>query len=432
MNSTKTLEQDRAFVWHPFTQHKGRLDPIVIERAKGQYLYTSDGRKLFDAVSSWWVNIHGHCHPYLVEKISEQLATLDHVIFAEKTHKPAVELAKKLVELTPSGLAKVFYSDNGSTAVEVALKMALQYWHNLGESKKRVLAFKNSYHGDTFGAMSVSQASALNVPFQDKFFPVDFIDPPLRGQENRGLQQLKDLVQKNRAYACFIYEPLVQGAGGMLMQEATELDEILAFAKAENILCIADEVMTGFGRTGKIFASEFLTQKPDIMCLAKGLTGGVLPLSATLCTNSIYEAFLSDDKTKAFFHGHSFTANPVGCAAGLASYDILMDPKTTEQRAMIQSCHKDFCSELLQSSYKKFVKDCRVQGTIVAVELKTEGQTDYFNLVSEKIKSFVKTTDIMLRPLGNVIYIIPPYCSSKEDLGQTYKVIYDCIRYLFL
>lgn len=430
MNSI--LENDKEFVWHPFTQHKDQKEPLLIERAEGAYLYTSDGRQVYDAISSWWVNIHGHCHPYLTQKVSEQLATLDHVIFAEKTHRPAINLAKKLVEITPEGLSKVFYSDNGSTAVEVAIKMALQYWHNKGLSKKRVLAFKHSYHGDTFGAMSASQPSTFNEPFQDKLFPVDFIDPPLRGQKNKSLSQLKSLLKQNKDYACFIYEPMVQGAGGMLMQESSELNELLACAKSEGVLCVADEVMTGFGRTGKLFASDYIEEKPDIICLAKAITGGILPLSATLCTNQIFEAFLSEDKSKAFFHGHSFTANPIGCAAGLASFELLMRDETKQQMKMIEDSHRNFCSEILQEPYGSFIKDCRQTGTIVAVEFATDQKTDYFNQLSDQIKSFVVKTDVLLRPLGNVLYINPPYCSSVQDLERAYKVIFDCIRYLFL
>ena len=378
------------------------------------------------------MNLHGHCHPHIAQKVSEQVAHLDHVIFAENTHRPAIDLATKLVGIAPANLSRVFYSDNGSTAVEVALKMALQYWYNKGQKRKRMLAFKNGYHGDTFGAMSVGQPCPLNGPFQDKLFPVDFIEPPLRGKENIGLDELKNLLAQKKDYACFIYEPLVQGAGGLLMQDPQGLDEILALLKSEGILCIADEVMTGFGRTGNIFSSESMKQQPDLMCLAKGITGGVLPLSATLCSEQVYEAFLSDDKTKAFFHGHSYTANPLGCAAGLASYDLLVKNECFQQRQMIQSCHHEFMDEVKSSPYMKFVEDVRVQGTILALDLKTNESSGYFNLIAEKIKKFVHTTDVLIRPFGNMLHVLPPYCSTKEDLRNSYNCMIDCIRYLYL
>src|ERR1700754_2240742 len=318
-------DRDLKVIWHPYTQMKTALPPIPIVKGEGACLYDENGKQYLDAVSSWWVNIHGHAHPYIAQKVAEQLKQLEHVIFAGFTHPTAVELAERLLAILPDNQQKVFYSDNGSTAVEVAIKMCLQYWHNMGKTRTKMLAFKNAYHGDTFGAMAVSGRSAFTAAFDSLLFEVEFIDLP--GKDN--IADLKAQISNLKSeLACFIFEPLVQGSAGMLMYEAEYLNQLMAHCKQENVLMIDDEVFTGFGRTGKRFACNHVQVQPDIMCFSKGLTGGTMALGLTTCTQQIYDAFLSDDKLKTLFHGHSFTANPVAIAAALASLDLFLKPET--------------------------------------------------------------------------------------------------------
>src|SRR5471030_3228854 len=328
------VERDLNVIWHPYTQMKNALPPLAIVRGEGTCLYDEDGKKYIDAVSSWWVNIHGHAHPYIAKKVAEQLQKLEHVIFAGFTHEGAVELAERLLEILPDNQQKVFYSDDGSTAVEVAIKMCLQYWHNQGQTRTKILAFKNAYHGDTFGAMAVSGRSAFTAAFDSLLFEVEFIDLP----DESNIENLKSQISNLKSFlACFIFEPMVQGAGGMLMYEANFLNELMAHCRKENVLLIADEVFTGFGRTGKRFACDHLTEQPDIMCFSKGLTGGTMAMGLTTCTQEIYNAFLSEDKMKTLFHGHSYTANPVTCAAALASMDLFLDDATMENIKRIEA-----------------------------------------------------------------------------------------------
>jgi adenosylmethionine-8-amino-7-oxononanoate aminotransferase len=410
------VSRDLEAIWHPYTQMKTAAKPIPIVRGEGAYLFCEDGTKLIDAVSSWWVNIHGHSHPYIAQKVFEQLQTLEHVIFAGFTHPQAVKLAENLLSIIPNNQKKVFFSDNGSTAVEVALKMCLQFWSNQNQKRTKILAFHNAYHGDTFGAMAVSGRSAFTAAFDSLLFDVEFIDLP--NQEN--LESIKAKISDIKTdLACFIFEPLVQGAGGMLMYEAELLDELIAHCKKENVLTIADEVMTGFGRTGKLFASDYLTNKADLMCFSKGLTGGTMPLGITTCTQDIYDAFLSDDKLKTLFHGHSFTANPVACAASNASFDLLMQPETQTNINRIVSKHQEFAMEIANNSK---LKNIRQQGTIIALEWDIEA-TSYFNNIRDTLYNFFLSKNILLRPLGNILYIMPPYCISNDDLDYIYNNI---------
>ncbi|MBC7655531.1 MAG: adenosylmethionine--8-amino-7-oxononanoate transaminase, partial [Oligoflexus sp.] len=375
------VSRDLETIWHPYTQMKTAANPIPIVKGEGVYLYTEDGKKLIDAISSWWVNIHGHSHPYIAEKVFEQLQVLEHVIFAGFTHPQAVKLAENLLSIIPKNQTKIFYSDNGSTAVEVAIKMCLQFWSNQNQHRTKILAFKNAYHGDTFGAMAVSGRSAFTAAFDSLLFDVEFIDLP--SKEN--LPNLKSQISHLRSeLACFIFEPLVQGAGGMLMYKAEDLDELILHCKKENVLTIADEVMTGFGRTGKLFASDHLNQKADLMCFSKGLTGGTMPLGVTSCTQEIYNAFLSDDKLKTLFHGHSFTANPVACAASNASFDILMQAETQESLIRISDKHQQFKEEIEGNAKLKNVRQC---GTILAMEWDIEA-TSYFNNIRDTLYNF--------------------------------------------
>jgi adenosylmethionine-8-amino-7-oxononanoate aminotransferase len=403
-------------------------DIIPIARAEGAYLYDEKGTAYIDAVSSWWTNIHGHSHPYIAEKIAAQAKRLEHVIFAGFTHEPAERLAEKLIDRIPYH-SKVFYSDNGSTAVEVAIKMALQYWKNKGEERLKLVAFRDAYHGDTFGAMSVSARGVFTQPYQNLLFDVDFIDTPNAENGKQVIDQLNSQILKssNSHIAAFIFEPLVLGSAGMKMYSAEILDKLISLCKQNNILTIADEVMTGFGRTGKFLATDYCINKPDIICLSKGITGGFLPFAATTCTEVIYDAFLSDEISKMFFHGHSYTANPLGCAAAIASLELFEQEKTFEKIEKIQSCHSKF-AESLEGHPK--LKEVRHQGTIVALELATVEEGGYLNTIRDKAYQYFIERKILLRPLGNVIYILPPYCISEQDLNKVYSAIRDFLNEL--
>ncbi|HET9280056.1 MAG TPA: adenosylmethionine--8-amino-7-oxononanoate transaminase, partial [Flavitalea sp.] len=452
-------------IWHPYTQQKYAPDPIPVVRGEGVYLVDASGNYYIDAISSWWVNLHGHAHPYIAEKIYEQAKTLAQVIFAGFTHTPAVELAERILEILPGDFSKVFYSDNGSTAVEVAIKMAIQYWWNLQgvgsqesgvgtresgveivnlKPRTKILALKNSYHGDTFGAMSVSERGLFTLAFQDKLFEVIFIDPAnlekvisqlitypsftthtshLTTHDSRLTTHEFRLDQ----IACFIYEPLLQGAGGMKIYEAEPLNRLLRIFKEHGIICIADEVMTGFGRTGKIFASEYVTFKPDIICLSKGLTGGTMALGVTACSKKIHDAFVSDDKLKTFFHGHSYTANPLACTAALASLDLLQMQTCMDSIKQINAAHCAFLSQLQSSNHKLQTKNHRCIGTILAFEIET-GKDDYLNEIRAAITQKSLSKGVFLRPLGNTVYIMPPYCITEKELHKIYAVIIDILN----
>ncbi|MCT3950370.1 adenosylmethionine--8-amino-7-oxononanoate transaminase [Elizabethkingia anophelis] len=416
-------DRDRKVNWHPYTQMK-TTSHIPIVRGEGSYIYDVDGKRYIDAVSSWWVTLHGHAHPYIAAKVSEQLQTLEQVIFAGFTHPNAIELSERLLTLLPDNQEKVFYTDNGSTAIEVALKMCLQFHYNRGEKKNKIFAFRNGYHGDTFGAMSVSGRGLWTNPFGEQLFEVLFIDVPTK--EN--LEEIKSYIDLHAGEAaCFVYEPLVQGAGGMLMHEAEALSELMQFCKSKEILLIQDEIFVGFGRTGKLFAANHLSEVPDIMCFSKGLTGGTLPLGITTCTEEIYNAFYSDDKTKALFHGHSFTASPLACAAALASLDLLLLKDTQRNIERIVNQHKEF-GEALKKHPK--VKEVRQTGTIFAMEWKINEETSYFSDMHEILYLYFLQRGILMRPLGNIIYLVPPYCTTKEDLEEIYQAILEALDIL--
>ncbi len=413
------IESDRKLIWHPFTHQKNAEDNLYIERAEGSWLYDDKGKKYLDGISSWWVNIHGHAHPKIAGAISAQASKLEHIIFAGFTHKPAIELAEKILPLLPGEFSKVFYSDNGSTATEVALKMAVQYWWNTSgkHSRKKILAFRNSYHGDTFGAMSVSDRGIFTMAFHDMLFEVLFIDTPT----NENLETtLKTIEEQGNNITCFIYEPIVQGAGGMKIYDAALLDRILEKAKQQGIICIADEVMTGFGRTGKLFASEYMGNKPDIICLSKGLTGGALPLSITACASWIHDAYVQDDKTKTFFHGHSYTANPIACAAAVASLELLTEPSCMLAIDRIAAAHKKFASDLLEQQLP--LMNIRTIGTILAFEVE-EGQHQYLNVAGNIIGRTALEKSLYIRPLGNTVYLMPPYCITANESTTMYSVL---------
>lgn len=411
------VERDLKVIWHPYTQMQTAQPPVPVVRGEGACLYDENGKKYIDGVSSWWVNIHGHSHPYIAKKVAEQLTKLEHVIFAGFTHPTAVELAERLLAILPNNQKKVFYSDNGSTAVEVALKMCLQYWNNKGQQRTKILAFKNAYHGDTFGAMAVSGRSAFTAAFDSLLFEVEFIDLPNEDNIEHLKSQISDLKSE---LACFIFEPLVQGSAGMLMYEAKYLNELIAHCRKESVFTIDDEVFTGFGRTGKRFACNHITEQPDIMCFSKGLTGGTMALGITTCTQSIFDAFLSDDKLKTLFHGHSFTANPVACSAALASMDLFLEESTTANINRIAEAHTRFADRI--KGHLK-IKTVRQTGTIIAMEWETGDNTSYFSSLRDKLYNYFLDAGIILRPLGNIIYILPPYCITDADLNYIYSKI---------
>lgn len=417
--SPKSLaERDQAVIWKPFTQMQTAPVPIPIVRGEGAVLYSADGRQYIDAIASWWVNLHGHAHPYIAERVAEQARLLEHVIFADFTHEPAVALAERLLTILPDNQARIFYSDNGSTAVEVALKMAFQYWHNLGKPRLKVVAFDNAYHGDTFGAMAVGGRSAFTAPFVPFLFDVLYLPVPTPGQEETVLTLAEQLFTDE--IAAFIVEPLVQGSGGMVMYEPAVLEQLMQLAHRNDTLVIADEVMTGFGRTGRLFASQYLTtEQPDLMCLSKGLTGGTMALGVTSCTQAIYAAFLSTDKFKTLFHGHSFTANPLACTAALASFDLLMNADTQADIRRISGRHTAFARQL--SAYPTATK-VRQRGTLLAFDLNV-GETSYFNSIRDQAYHFLLDRGILMRPLGNVLYLMPPYCTTDAQITYIYEQI---------
>jgi adenosylmethionine-8-amino-7-oxononanoate aminotransferase len=419
------VERDEQVIWHPFTQQKNRLPVIPIVRGKGSMLFAENGDSYIDAISSWWVTLHGHAHPYIAEKLYQQALQLEQVIFAGFTHAPAITLAERLLKILPGNFSKIFYSDNGSTSTEVALKMAIQYWWNKEQKKrKKVIAFKNAYHGDTFGSMSVSDRSVFTMAFHDLLFEVIFIDTPTK--DNIGL--LKETILANAAdTAAFIYEPLVQGAGGMKMYEAVYLNELLATIQQNEIICIADEVMTGFGRTGKLFGSEYMAIKPDIICLSKGLTGGTMALGVTACTNDIYQAYVNEDKYKTFFHGHSFTANPLACTAALASLDLLLAPECLAKIKWISQLQAQFLNKLINSDWP--IKNGRQLGTILSFEW-ASGKDEYLNTIGGIITEKAMQRGVYIRPLGNAIYLMPPYCITEDELHTIYDSLENLMQEL--
>lgn len=407
------LELDRTHVWHPYTQHglSAPVRPIV--RASGAYLHDANGQRYLDTISSWWVTLHGHAHPAIAEAVAEQARTLEQVIFAGFAHEPASRLAAELVARLPEGLSRVFYSDNGSTAVEVALKMVLQLWWNRGEPRKLIVALDNAYHGDTFGAMSASGSGLFTSPFANHLFEIVRLPDPTEGDTVAALQRLLD--QRGREIAGMIVEPLLMGATGMRIWSSDMLGAIRAATRAHGIPLIADEVLTGFGRTGPLFASAEIG--PDLICLSKGLTGGFLPLGVTAVREEIFEAFRSTDRHKTFFHGHSFTANPVACAAARASL-ALLDDDCAERRRMIETAHRSGLDRLASAPG---VSRPRILGTAAAFDL--EGGGNYLDPIGARLSSFAFEAGVFLRPLGNVVYLLPPYCITRAELEYAYETI---------
>ena len=416
-------DRDRACVWHPYTQMLTAPPPLPIVRAQGVYLYTEDGRRILDGISSWWVNIHGHSHPKLNEALAAQARELEHVIFGGCTHRPAVELAERLIEILPSGLTRIFYSDNGSTAVEVALKLALQYWRNRGQPQRRTfITLHHAYHGDTVGAMSASEDSVFTRAFAPVLFPVVRAHAPYCYRCPLGLRRdtcridcLGDLEQNlaanGESVAGVLIEPMLQGAGGMIIWPPDFLAGARRLCDQYGTLLIADEVLTGFGRTGRMFACEHAGVRPDVICLSKALTAGYMPMAVTAATEAIYEAFLNEDRGKTFFHGHSFTANPLACAVALASLDLFRENAVIDR---VQRLERQLRGGLDRLRPLACVGEVRVIGGIGVVELQS-ASADYLDQVGPRLAKAFLDRGILLRPLGNILYFMPPYVITDSE-----------------
>jgi adenosylmethionine-8-amino-7-oxononanoate aminotransferase len=425
-------------LWHPFTHEGADPAPLVIRRGRGVFLETQDGRPILDAISSWWVNLHGHSHPAIAAAIAEQAARLEHVLFAGFSHEPAEELAARLGKIVPVPLRHVFFSDDGSTAVEVALKMAIQFWKNCGKPEKcRIVALENAYHGDTAGAMSVSDNSPFTAAFDSlrlpvlrthsascAHCPVNLTRATCHIECLEKLERI--LAERGPEIAAVIVEPLLQGAGGMIVHPEEFLAGIRRLTAAHDVLLIADEVLTGFGRTGKMFACERARVAPDFMCVAKGLTGGFLPLAATLTTDRVHDAFTGADRARTFFHGHSYTANPIACAAANANLHIFDTEPVFESIAAIEKVHAE---RLPAFAAHPFVEDVRRIGSVAAIELKVP-DAGYLSTLRPRLYEFYLNRGVLLRPLGNVVYILPPYVITRGQLGDVYDVIRDSLALL--
>lgn len=414
---------DEKYLWHPYTQHKTAGPHPCIVRGKGAKLWDAEGKEYIDAIASWWVNPFGHANEFVAQRIHEQLLTLEHVLFGGFTHSAAIKLAGKLMPLLPDNQQKIFFSDNGSTAVEVALKMAFQFHLNKGVKKPIIIAFEDAFHGDTFGAMAASGIGLFTEAFKNRVLEVRRIPIPDK-HSNHSLEALQRATADGQA-AAFIFEPLVQGAAGMKMYPPEKLDQLIHYCKKHNMLTIADEVMTGFGKTGKIFACNYLIEKPDLMCLSKALTAGALPMAITTATQEVFDAFYDDDMNKALFHGHSFTANPTGCAAALASIDLLTSHGMQQNISRINTRHKTF--QLTYINHPK-IKEIRVLGVIMAIELKTEEQAAYYGDLRNKLYAFFIHKGIILRPVGNIVYVLPPYIITNNELEKIYSTVVEAIE----
>ena len=390
---------------------------LGIARASGVYLYDEDGKSYIDGISSWYTAVYGHCNPYITDRVCRQMQNLDQVVFSGFTHEPAVTLSERLIPLLPGNQSKLFFSDNGSTAVEVAIKMSLQYHFNKGSKKQVLLAFEEGFHGDTFGAMSVSGLSVYNGPFENMTLEVMRIPVPMTDAPDAILHQLEGVLKESEV-AAFIYEPLVQGAAAMKVHNRTGLDRILAFLRKRGVLLIADEVMTGFGKTGTCFASEQLKTKPDIICLSKALTAGLLPMAVTSCSQAIFDAFYSDELSHGFFHGHTYTANPLACTAASAGIELLLSDEIQEGIERIETSHQTFLGRV--GNHPK-IEDCRQCGVILALDLATRASR-YGNFRDEVMKFFM-ARGVFLRPLGNTVYLLPPYVISPGQLEEVYRAI---------
>lgn len=409
-------------IWHPFTQH-GLGEPIpCVARAEGAALHTEDGKRIVDAISSWWVTTHGHCHPRIMAAIAAQAERLDQIIFAGWTHEPAEALARGLVDIMPAALTRVFFSDSGSTSVEVALKMALGFWAHRGEPRHRIVVLENSYHGDTIGAMSVGARGVFNQAYAPLLFDVATVAFPVAGREQETLDSLETHCRSGAA--AFIVEPLILGAGGMHIYAPAILAEMRAICRHHGVLFIADEVMTGWGRTGTLLASDQADVVPDILCLSKGLTGGSVPLAVTLATEAIFAAHLSQDRARMFFHSSSYTANPIACAAATANLAIWRDEPVLDRIAELGLRQQRMLDAL---AGLPSIANPRRLGTITAFEVEAGGY-NYLSDIAPRAAAFCRERGVLLRPLGNTFYVMPPYCIDDMDLAAIYDVAMEFVR----
>ena len=417
------MTQSASPIWHPFTQHALFPDFLQIDSAQGAYLYTTDGHQIIDAIASWWVITHGHCHPTMQDAARRQIERLDQVIFAGYTHEPAEQTGQLLYELTADGLDYVFFSDSGSTAVEVALKMALGYWHHLGINRQRVIVLEHSYHGDTIGTMSVGERGVFNQPYDPLLFSVESIPFPEKGKQQETIDALERSCRAKSDVAAFIVEPLVLGAGGMLMYDTDTLREMKRVCERYDVLFIADEVMTAWGRTGTIFACDQAQVIPDIACYSKGITGGFLPLAVTMCHERIFQAHFSKDKSRTFFHSSSYTANPIACAVAAANLTMWKDPKVLAQVDRVAEMQ---ASKLTQLESSPLLTSVRRRGTIVAMDVRVP-DSGYLSGIGTELYLRFQKSGVLLRPLGNTIYVLPPYCVSQDDLNTIYTTITETV-----
>lgn len=415
-------ERDKKHLWHPLTQHKIHPNSIGIVKAKGAVLFDENGREYIDGISSWYTSVYGHCNDFILDKVREQMQQLDQVVFSGFTHEPAVKLSEELIKLLPGNQQKFFFSDNGSTSTEIAIKMALQYHFNKGQKKNVLIAFEEGFHGDTFGAMSVSGLSVYNGPFEDFFLKVERIPVP-DGQNNmKVLEQLKKLVSGQKV-AGFIFEPLVQGAAGMKVHDTQGLDDLIEFCNKNEVITIADEVMTGFGKTGKYFASEYLNSNPEIICLSKALTAGLMPMAVTSCSQKIYDAFYSDEISKGLFHGHTYTANPLACTAALAGLELLKSQEIQESIKRIIQSHSEFDKKIRNHPKVASTRQC---GVIYALDLHVK--MERYGSIRDKLFNYFMDNGIFLRPLGNTIYISAPYITTDKQMQKIYDTIESAIK----
>lgn len=410
-------ERDQKHLWHPLVQHKLQPRMLPIIKAKGSVLTAEDGKEYIDGISSWYTCMYGHCNEFITEKVAAQMQNLDQIIFSGFTHEPAIKLSEALIEILPENQQKIFFNDNGSTATEIGIKMALQYHFNRNSERDILLAFEEGFHGDTFGAMSVSDLDVYNGAFKKHFLKVVKIPVPTGENNEQVFQQLKKLISEHKI-AGFIYEPLVQGAAAMKMHDVKGLEQILKICKKNSIVTIADEVMTGFGKTGKYFASDHLKTKPDIICMSKALTAGLLPMGATSCTQEIFDAFYSDEISKGLFHGHTYTANPLACAAALAGIELLRSSEIQAEIQQVIRLHEAFGKSIQAHPKVKNIRQC---GVIFAFDLDVEMER-YGNLRNELFEHFMGQ-GIFLRPLGNTIYILAPFTVSDVEMNKIYTAI---------
>jgi len=415
-------ERDKKHIWHPLTQHKLHPDSIGIVKAKGAVLFDENGKEYIDGISSWYTSVYGHCNDFILSRVQEQMQQLDQVVFSGFTHEPAVKLSEELIKLLPGNQQKFFFSDNGSTSTEIAIKMALQYHFNKGKKKNVLIAFEEGFHGDTFGAMSVSGLSVYNGPFEDFFLKVERISVPHGNNNNEVLEQLKILISQQNV-AGFIFEPLVQGAAGMKTHDTKGLDDLIEFCNKNEVITIADEVMTGFGKTGKYFASGYLNNNPEIICLSKALTAGLMPMAVTSCSLKIYDAFYSDEISKGLFHGHTYTANPIACTAALAGLELLQSQEIKESIKRIIHSHRKFDKKIKNHPKVASTRQC---GVIYALDLKIK--MERYGNIRDRLFSYFMDNGVFLRPLGNTIYISAPYITTDKQMQKIYDTIESAIQ----